>query len=178
MYSVGSDYKQLRRQALNYYQFDFPDMYLNTNGGFMKTLSDLILCCLLASISSLAFSMDATDAVKVTPLLKTQESWDGKAIVYPKGQAEVTVVLVEVAPGGETGWHLHPVPSFGMVLEGELKVELKSGETLFLKAGDAAAETVDVLHNGHNIGDVPVKLLVFYAGDTEEKLTISESDAQ
>jgi quercetin dioxygenase-like cupin family protein len=147
-------------------------------GGLMRKFSDLLLCTVLASISVPAFSMDASEQVKVTPLLKTQESWDGKAIVYPTGQAEVTMVLVEIAPGGETGWHLHPVPSFGMVLEGELKVELKSGETLFLKAGDAAAETVNVLHNGHNIGEAPVKLLVFYAGDTKEKLTISESAAK
>lgn len=141
----------------------------------MKIINDLLLCILLASINSLAFAIDASDKVKVTPLLKTQESWDGKPIVYPTGKAEVTVVLVEIAPGGETGWHLHPVPSFGMVLEGELQVELKTGETLLLKAGDAAAETVDVLHNGHNIGDVPVKLVVFYAGDTEGPLTINEN---
>ena len=107
------------------------------------------------------------------PLLKTQESWDGKQIVYPAGKAEVTVVQVEVAPGGETGWHLHPVPSFGVVLEGELEVELKSGKTLLLKPGEAAVETVNVLHNGRNIGTVPVKLVVFYAGNTEDSLTIN-----
>lgn len=83
-------------------------------------------------------------------------------------------MVVEIAPGGETGWHMHPVPSFGMVLEGELEVELKSGETLLLKAGEAAAETVNVLHNGRNTGTVPVKLVVFYAGNTEDKLTISD----
>lgn len=142
----------------------------------MKLNNDLLFGILFASISSLAFSIDATEAVKVTPLLKTQKSWNGEAIVYPEGQAEVTVILIEVAPGGETGWHFHPVPSFGMVLEGELKVELKTGETLFLKAGEAASEVVDVLHNGHNIGDVPVKLVVFYAGNSKDRLTISESD--
>ena len=139
----------------------------------MKIFCNLFIFMTLTSISNLTLSIDASEKVKVTPLLKTQESWDGKAIVYPTGKAEVTVVMVEIAPGGETGWHLHPVPSFGMVLEGQLKVELKSGETLFLKPGDAAAETVNVLHNGHNAGDVPVKLVVFYAGDTEDKLTIS-----
>jgi quercetin dioxygenase-like cupin family protein len=144
----------------------------------MKLINNLFFGILFASISSLALSIDATEAVKVTPLLKTQKSWNGEAIVYPEGQAEVTVILIEVAPGGETGWHLHPVPSFAMVLEGELKVELKTGETLFLKAGDAAAEVVNVLHNGHNIGDVPVKLVVFYAGNSADKLTIGESDGK
>ena len=111
----------------------------------------------------------------MTPLLKTQESWDGKKIAYPTGTAEVTAMQVEIAPGAETGWHLHPVPSFGMVLEGELEVELESGQTLLLKQGEVAAETVNVYHNGRNIGKVPVKLLVFYAGDTESLLSRNKS---
>lgn len=140
----------------------------------MRTLSQLLIAIALTSMSNLALSIDASEQIKVTPLLKTQESWDGKQIVYPTGKAEVTIIQIEVAPGGETGWHLHPVSSFGVVLEGELKVELESGEVLFLKAGEAAAEVVNVLHNGQNIGTVPVKLVVFYTGDIEEPLTINE----
>ena len=144
----------------------------------MKTIAKFLLGIALTSISHLAVSFDTTEQITVTPLLKTQESWDGKPITYPDGKAEVTVVQVEIAPGGETGWHLHPVPSFGMVLEGEMTVELKSGETLSLKAGDPAIETVNVLHNGRNTGTVPVKLLVFYAGNTEAPLTIREEQMQ
>jgi quercetin dioxygenase-like cupin family protein len=144
----------------------------------MKMFSKLLFCMVLSSVANLAFSIEASDAVTVTPLLKTQETWDGTPIVYPTGKAEVTGMLVEIAPGGETGWHLHPVPSFGMVLQGELEVELKSGATMLLKAGESAAETVNVLHNGRNKGTVPVKLLVFYAGDTEHPLTINESSAK
>lgn len=144
----------------------------------MKIFSKLLIAIVLTSISNLALSIDASEKIKVTPLLKTQESWDGTQIVYPAGKAEVTVIQVEIAPGGETGWHLHPVSSFGVVLEGELKVELKSGETLFLKAGEAVAEVVNALHNGRNIGTVPVKLVVFYTGDTEDTLTINETVAK
>lgn len=140
----------------------------------MKILTKLLCCTALVSVPNLAFSIEASDAVKVTPLLKTQETWDGKPIVYPTGTAEITGLLIEVAPGGETGWHLHTVPSFGMVLEGELEVELKSGETLLLKAGESVAETVNVLHNGRNKGSVPVRLMVFYAGATDSRLTIKE----
>jgi hypothetical protein len=43
-----------------------------------------------------------------------------------------------------------------------------------MKAGESVAETVNELHNGRNKGSVPVKLLVFYAGDTELPLTIKE----
>jgi quercetin dioxygenase-like cupin family protein len=141
----------------------------------MKIFSALLCCIVLSAATNLAFSIEASDVVKVTPLLKTQETWDGKPIVYPTGKAEITGILIEVAPGGDTGWHLHPVPSFGMVLEGELEVELKSGKTLVMKAGESVAETINELHIGRNKGTVPVKLLVFYAGDTAQPLTIKES---
>ncbi|MCB1706169.1 MAG: cupin domain-containing protein [Halioglobus sp.] len=114
----------------------------------MHTISKFIVSSVLICTPQLALTIDATEEIKVTPLLKTQESWDGKKIAYPTGTAEVTAMQVEIAPGAETGWHLHPVPSFGMVLEGELEVELESGQTLLLKQGEVAAETVNVYHNG------------------------------
>lgn len=141
----------------------------------MRKISKLLIATALTSISNLALAIDASEKIKVIPLLKTQESWDGKQIAYPTGKAEVTIIQIEVAPGGETGWHLHPVSSFGVVLEGELKVELETGELLFLKAGDAAAEVVNVLHNGKNTGTVPAKLVVFFTGDTEGPLTINRT---
>lgn len=116
-------------------------------------------------------AIEATKAVKVTPVLKTQTSWDGQPLQYPAGDAEVTGMLIEIAPGGETGWHLHPVPSFGMVLEGELEVTLKDGRHNRLKAGDALAEVVNTAHNGRNVGTVPLKLVVFYAGSKGQPLS-------
>jgi quercetin dioxygenase-like cupin family protein len=134
-------------------------------------LSPFIIALLLSCSANKCFSIEASAAVKVTPLLKTQTSWDGKAIEYPKGTAEITGMTVEIAPGGETGWHLHPVPSFGVVLEGELEVTLKSGEHKIIKHGEALAEVVNTLHNGRNIGRTPVKILVFYAGSSDTKIT-------
>jgi quercetin dioxygenase-like cupin family protein len=143
----------------------------------MKINNTLLVGLALSFVSQLTFAIEATEDVKVTPLLKTQESWDGVPIHYPAGDAQVTIVEVEVAPGGETGWHLHPVASFGVVLQGELEVELQTGETLYLKTGEAAAETVDVLHNGRNTGTVPVKMVVFYTGNSESVLTVRENAA-
>ena len=122
-----------------------------------------------------AFSIEPSDSVKATTLLKAENSWDGKQITYPEGQAEVTGMLIEIAPGGETGWHLHQVPSFGAVLEGELEVRLKDGQTKKAKAGDAFAEVVGTLHNGHNAGTVPVKIIVFYVGASGKMLTVKEA---
>lgn len=121
-----------------------------------------------------AYALDQTDAIRVHTLLKTQSSWDGKTLEYPTGQAEITGMIVEIAPGAETGWHLHAVPSFGMVLEGELEVQLKDGKTKYLKSGEALAEVVNTLHNGRNVGATPVKLIVFYAGVAGQKLSEKE----
>lgn len=122
----------------------------------------LFLTALILHTSSNA--LEATASIKATPLLKTQTTWDGQPIQYPTGKAEITGLMVEIAPGGQTDWHSHPVPSFGMVLEGELQVTLRDGRSKTLKAGEALAEVINTQHNGQNKGKIPVKLVVFYAG--------------
>lgn len=134
----------------------------------------LMAVCVLICVQPNVYALDQTDAIHVQTVLKTQTSWDGKALDYPKGQAEITGMIVEIAPGAETGWHLHAVPSFGMVLEGELEVRLKDGKTKYLKSGEALAEVVNTLHNGRNMGSTPVKLIVFYAGAVGQTLSEKE----
>jgi quercetin dioxygenase-like cupin family protein len=131
----------------------------------------MTLCCPLA-----ASALDESAAIKVTPLLKTTTSWDGKQIIYPKGQGEVTALIVEIPPEGETGWHEHPVPSFGYIMEGELELRLATGEVKLLHAGDVLPESVGVLHNGRNIGEEPLKILVFYTGEVGAKLSIAHPE--
>lgn len=112
-----------------------------------------------------------------TQILKTGESWNGAAFHYPAGTPEISAFIIELAPGAETGWHSHPVASFGMILEGELLVELRDGSTNALKAGDAVVEVVDIFHNGINTGSVPMKLVVFYTGVEGQALTATEASA-
>ncbi len=126
---------------------------------------------LLIAFQTTAYAIEETSAVNVSTILKTQTTWDGKPIVYPAGTAEVTGMMIEIAVGGETGWHTHPVPSFAVVVEGELEVHLMSGEVKKLRAGDALAEVVDTAHNGRNAGSTPVKLFVFYTGTVDGKLS-------
>ncbi|MGZ5053657.1 MAG: cupin domain-containing protein [Methylobacter sp.] len=131
----------------------------------------MALCCPLT-----AFALDESTAIKVTPLLKTTTSWDGKPIVYPKGPGEVTALIVEIAPESETGWHEHPVPAFGYILEGELELKLATGQVKILHPGDVVPESVDVLHNGRNIGEEPVKILAFFMGEVGSKLSIAHPE--
>jgi quercetin dioxygenase-like cupin family protein len=133
--------------------------------------------CLVVAVMSLSVSsmaLEPTDAVKVTSLMKTRTSWDGQQIAYPQGMAEVTAMRVEIAPGGETGWHSHSVPSFAVIIDGTLEVALKDGRVKKLQAGDVLAEVVNTLHNGHNTGAVPVRLVVFYPGVVGQTLTVKE----
>lgn len=127
---------------------------------------------------ALALAFENSPGIKVTSLLKTTTSWNGQPITYPKGQAEISALILEIAPGAETGWHLHPVPSFGMVLEGVLEVRLKDGRVQRLQAGEALAEVVDTLHNGRNAGEGPLKLVVFYAGAVDTPLTAKAAESQ
>lgn len=122
----------------------------------------VILCILLIPLASSA--IEPTADVKVTPLLKTSTTWNNNQIEYPQGKAEIIGLLVEVAPGKETGWHSHPVPSFAYMLEGVLEVRLQDGRTKRIKAGEALAEVINTWHNGRNIGNSPVKIVVFYTG--------------
>ncbi len=124
------------------------------------------------SAPAIAFGGKSNPAIQVTPLLKTTTAWDGQAITYPTGQAEITGMIVEIAPGAETGWHQHPVPSFGLIMQGEILVELKNGQSKLMHTGEMVAEVANTLHNGKNIGTIPVRIAVFYAGAKGMPLTV------
>lgn len=125
-----------------------------------------------------AHAIEPSATVKVTALLKTTQTWDGASINYPAGQAEVTSLMIEIAPGGDTNWHEHPVPSFGVLLEGTLEVSLADGKTKLIKPGEALAEVISTAHNGRNVGKGPVKLIVFYAGAVGKPVTVQRPDAK
>lgn len=130
----------------------------------------LLAFSLSASAETTASAVIATDyatPVKVTRLSKTTTDEAGRPLAYPKpedGQAEVTALLVEIAPGGQTGWHKHPLHCLGYVLEGEIEVTLIDGRVNTIKAGQALCEVVDLEHNGVNRGTAPAKLVLFVLG--------------
>ena len=81
-------------------------------------------------------------------------------IEYPKSKrAEIVSHLVEIKPGGETGRHQHPGPTYMSVLEGTLVVELEDGTQKQYVAGEALVEDVDVWINNKNPGTTPTKFI-------------------
>jgi len=110
--------------------------------------------------------------IQVTPLLRTTTTVAGQIIVYPTTRnAEVTAVHVEIPPGAETGWHKHPFPCFAYILSGALDLTMEGGKSVHLVAGQAMAESLNVLHNGKNNGTESVKLVMFVMGEKEKPFT-------
>lgn len=55
-------------------------------------------------------------------LLQATQTSTGQDIQYPLSRSQVTMLHVEIAPGGQTGRHMHPVPVAVYVLEGSITV--------------------------------------------------------
>jgi len=111
----------------------------------------------------------------VTTLLQTLTNSIGQPIVYPReGAPEVTALLVEMAPGEETGWHQHPVPLLGYILGGELTVYQATGEKRVVRVGEVSLESVNVIHNGVNEGPAACKMIVFVVGIKDVPFTVEE----
>src|SRR5215207_8163149 len=102
----------------------------------------------------------------VAPVLASSETVIGEKLTYPTGTpAKVTAVVVTVPPGGETGWHKHPIPLFGYILEGTLVVDYAAHGTRSYHAGEGLLEAMSAPHNGRNLGAVPVRILAVYLGE-------------
>lgn len=100
-----------------------------------------------------------------TPVLQSGTTAGGTSIAYPKtDSAEVTALVLDIGPGGETGRHMHPYPTFVYVLEGAIDVDMDGGVAHSYKAGDSFLEVVNTWHNGKNNGTTPAKVLVVFAG--------------
>lgn len=131
----------------------------------------LATAALLLTLPMAAQALQTGGALQATPLLKATTTWAGQPLAYPEGTPEVSAVLIELAVGGQTGWHQHPVASYAYVLQGELEVTLGDGRSQRVSQGDVLAEVIGIPHNGRNVGDVPVKLVVFYTGAEGDTLT-------
>lgn len=100
----------------------------------------------------------------LTPLLSSGMTIIDQPIAYPEGTPKVTAAIVTIPPGGETGWHLHEVPLFAYILEGEITLDYGAKGIKTMKAGDSLLEAMNWAHNGMNKGDAPLRILAVYMG--------------
>ena len=97
-------------------------------------------------------------------VLQTGKTVTDEPIQYPAGKPKITAVEITLSPGQQTGWHTHPVPLFGYILEGELTVDYGPLGKRIYRQGDALVEAMNEAHNGHNSGQGAVKILAVFIG--------------
>ena len=119
----------------------------------IKLLSILTACLIVPNLTY----------AEVIPLLKTGKSWNGGNFSYPAGQPEITSAMIRLEPGDEVPFHCRAVPTFGYILQGKIKVSLKSGQEKVFEKGQSLVEVFKTTHRGEAI-EGPVELVVFYAG--------------
>ena len=116
-----------------------------------------------------------SNAPRSQVLMKTSESWDGGDFAYPEGEAEVTAVRISLPDGHQADYHCHPMPTFGYIASGRLRVDTRDGKSTEFTAGDVVSEAMNTLHRGTVI-EGPVELLVFYAGAKGQQTTYPEQE--
>ncbi len=127
----------------------------------MKTAGLLALATTVLAVAPISAQVN----FKATPILQSSTTSMGAPIAYPKtGKPEVTALLFEIGPGGESGRHMHPNPTFVYVLDGAIDVEMDGGMVHTYTAGDSFLEVLNTWHNGKNKGTTPAKVLVVFAG--------------
>jgi quercetin dioxygenase-like cupin family protein len=132
----------------------------------MRKYLAIMLFIFVLHIPYAAAAGEYGSGIKTTLILKSTTTTGNYPLKYLNTQnPEITVMKVEIKPGSETGWHTHPVPLYAYVLQGDLTVELKGGQTYRFTAGDAIVEVLNIPHNGKNLGAVPVVLIAFYTGE-------------
>ena len=92
------------------------------------------------------------------------------------GPSTVTFRRITLQPGAGTGEHCHHGQLIAVVEQGTFThraPEYPSGEHVYT-AGESIIEGADYLHEGVNLGDEPVVLLVTYV--TEEGEPLAETD--
>mgnify|MGYP001768257042 CR=1 FL=1 len=124
-----------------------------------------IIPCFLLLTPLAASALEYNTGAKAKIILETDKMSNGEPIDYlDADQPKVTVLRLDLPPGGQTGWHSHPMPVYAYILSGRLTVYIEGGKKVEFKEGDALVEVVNVKHNGVNHGEVPVRLVVFYLG--------------
>lgn len=101
---------------------------------------------------------------RIVEVLETSETILGQPLSWPSGPATMTSIVLTLEPGEETGLHYHEAPLYALVLDGELVVDYGEEGRRTYTEGVAFMEAQDIVHNGLNLTDEPVKILVLYMG--------------
>lgn len=130
----------------------------------MKNVRPRLLIA-LAALASLPIGA-APPETSVEQLLDTDLTILGEPFAYPAGRARITAARLTIPPQATVPLHLHPVPLFVYILQGEITVDYGSRGSITYGKGDTFVEAFEWPHSARNAGKGVVKLLAVYAGAT------------
>lgn len=108
---------------------------------------------MLVPLLLLSAGLCAAQGLTRTMVLKEDVSVPGR---------EAVMARVEVAPGAMAGWHTHPGEEISYVMEGEATLMVAGQAPRKIKAGEGFVVPAGVVHNAHNEGSAPIKLVGVY----------------
>jgi quercetin dioxygenase-like cupin family protein len=79
--------------------------------------------------------------------------------------------LVEFAPDTRTGRHTHPGDEIDYVLEGQGELLIDGQPAKMIKAGDASVIPGGTVHDAHNTGRQPMKVLAVMVVEKGKPIT-------
>ena len=94
-----------------------------------------------------------------------QEDPNYGAMIKTRGLSDAVVRHVIIAPGGDSGWHLHPGPVFVLVTAGTGSFYEAADPTFtptYIPAGTGFVEAGGDVHIFRNEGSVPLELTVLF----------------
>jgi quercetin dioxygenase-like cupin family protein len=75
---------------------------------------------------------------------------------------DVVVQKFVLAPGGQSGWHLHPGPAVVTVKSGELTLDQADCSSATYSAEEVAVEPTDDVHRVRNVGTTDLEFWVTF----------------
>lgn len=95
----------------------------------------------------------------------------------PTGDAEVRVLFATLLPGDVTPYHSHRFPVTVFVTEGTFTLALDGREPVDIGAGQAFVEPAGVRMTGHNTGETPARMALFYVCEPDAPFADAASTA-
>lgn len=139
----------------------------------LNALAAAVAFALTAPLPALAQDSPLPEGFTTEPVIKSTTNRDGNPITLPAGTPEITSVIGILEPDGQTPLHQHPVPVYVYVLEGEVELRTEGGEPQRYAAGEAWIESQGDMHQAHNVGDSPARLLIVIVGEEGQPASIT-----
>ncbi|MFF5936186.1 cupin domain-containing protein [Streptomyces sp. NPDC012508] len=147
----------------------------------LRLRKSLVVAGTVAAVAVVPSAALATPGTGVSGTVLAKGTSHGRLkIKAPKGDTDVTVRTVTIAPGGSTGWHHHPGQLIAVVQSGTLTRTLDDCSVEATSAGEAFIEPAGRkhVHIGRNLGTEPVVLYVTYLLPEGAPLSVDEPEPE